>query len=186
MADTVTGTGRRFAVGPYLALLPFFAFLFFFLIVPTVTVVVGAFQSGDGGFTLGNLRALGTDAALNALWKSVLLSFTTALLGALLGALLSYLILSLGPRSIVRRATISVCGVLAQFGGVTLAFAFISLLAINGVLTLAAGLLDRPRHLRLGLALRPQGADRRLRLLPDPADGHRLHPGARGPPAAVA
>ena len=114
-------------------------FLLFFLIVPTLTVVVGAFQSGDGGFTFGNLRALGTDAALNALWKSVLLSFTTALLGALLGALLSYLILSLGPRSIVRRATISVCGVLAQFGGVTLAFAFISLLAINGVLTLAVG-----------------------------------------------
>jgi len=137
VADTVTGTGRRFAVGPYLALLPFFAFLLFFLIVPTFTVVFGAFQSGDGGFTLGNLRALGTDAALNALWKSVLLSFTTALIGALLGALLSYLILSLGPRSIVRRATISVCGVLAQFGGVTLAFAFISLLAINGVLTLA-------------------------------------------------
>ena len=137
MADTVTGTGRRFAVGPYLALLPFFAFLLFFLIVPTFTVVFGAFQSGDGGFTLGNLRALGTDAALNALWKSVLLSFTTALLGALLGALLSYLILSLGEQSIVRRATISVCGVLAQFGGVTLAFAFISLLAINGVLTLA-------------------------------------------------
>ena len=81
MADTVTGTGRRFAVGPYLALLPFFAFLLFFLIVPTFTVVFGAFQSGDGGFTLGNLRALGTDAALNALWKSVLLSFTTALVG---------------------------------------------------------------------------------------------------------
>ena len=135
--DVVTGTGRRFAVGPYLALLPFLGFLLVFLVVPTVTVVVGAFQSGDGGFTLGNVRALGSDAAVQALWKSVLLSLSTAVIGAVLGALLSYLILSLGPQSVVRRATLSVCGVLAQFGGVTLAFAFISLLAINGVLTLA-------------------------------------------------
>jgi putative spermidine/putrescine transport system permease protein len=134
---SVARTGRRFAVGPYLALLPFLAFLVVFLVVPTIAVVVGAFQTEDGGLTLGNLRALGSEAALNALWKSVLLSASTAVIGAVLGALLSYLILSLGPRSLLRRATLSVCGVLAQFGGVTLAFAFISLLAYQGVLTVA-------------------------------------------------
>jgi putative spermidine/putrescine transport system permease protein len=134
---SVVRTGRRFAVGPYLALLPFLAFVVVFLVVPTITVVVGAFQTEDGGFTLDNLRALGSEAALNALWKSVLLSASTAAIGAVLGALLSYLILSLGPRSLLRRITLSVCGVLAQFGGVTLAFAFISLLAFQGVLTVA-------------------------------------------------
>jgi putative spermidine/putrescine transport system permease protein len=134
---SVARTGRRFAVGPYLALLPFLAFVAVFLIVPTIAVVVGAFQTEDGGFTLDNLRALGSEAALNALWKSVLLSASTAAIGAVLGALLSYLILSLGPRSLLRRVTLSVCGVLAQFGGVTLAFAFISLLAFQGVLTVA-------------------------------------------------
>ncbi len=132
-----TGGGRRTSWSAYLALLPFLGFLLVFLIVPTVTVVVGAFQSEEGGFTLGNVRALTSDAALNALWKSVLLSGSTAVIGAVLGALLSYLILSLGPRSLIRRATLSVCGVLAQFGGVTLAFAFVSLLAANGVLTQA-------------------------------------------------
>ncbi len=135
--DSAVRTGRRFAVGPYLALLPFLLFLLVFLIVPTVTVVVGAFQTDDGGLTLGNIRALGSEAALNALWKSVWLSASTAVIGAVLGALLSYLILSLGQRSLLRRVTLSVCGVLAQFGGVTLAFAFISLLAIQGVLTVA-------------------------------------------------
>jgi putative spermidine/putrescine transport system permease protein len=134
---SVVRTGRRFAAGPYLALLPFLAFVVVFLVVPTITVVVGAFQTEDGGFTLDNLRALGSEAALNALWKSVLLSASTAAIGAVLGALLSYLILSLGPRSLLRRVTLSVCGVLAQFGGVTLAFAFISLLAFQGVLTVA-------------------------------------------------
>ncbi len=132
-----TGAGRRTPLGSYLALLPFFGFLLVFLIVPTVTVVVGAFRGKDGGFTLGNVRALTSDAALNALWKSVLLAGSTAVIGAVLGALLAYLILSMGPGSLLRRATLSVCGVLAQFGGVTLAFAFISLLAVNGVLTQA-------------------------------------------------
>lgn len=128
------GTGRRFTVGPSLALLPFLAFLFVFLIVPTVTVVVGAFQS-DQGPTLENVRALGSEAALNALWKSILLSAVTALLGAVLGALLTYLVVVAPPQSLVRRATIAVCGVLAQFGGVTLAFAFIATIGFSGVLT---------------------------------------------------
>ena len=130
-----TGGARRTSLGAYLALLPFLGFLTVFLLVPTVTVVVGAFQDEDGGFTLGNVRALTSDAAMSSLWNSVLLSASTAVIGAVLGAVLSYLILSLGPDSLVRRATLSVCGVLAQFGGVTLAFAFISLLAVNGVLT---------------------------------------------------
>lgn len=130
-----TGAGRRTPLVSYLALLPFMVFLLIFLIVPTVTVVVGAFLTEDGGFTLGNIRALTSEAALNALSKSVLLAGSTAVIGAVLGAVLSYLILSLGPRSLIRRTTLSVCGVLAQFGGVTLAFAFISLLSIQGVLT---------------------------------------------------
>lgn len=130
-----TGATRRTSVGSYLPLVPFLGFLLVFLIVPTVTVVVGAFQSGDGGFTLGNVRALGSEAAFNALWKSIVLSGSTAIIGAVLGAVLAYLIVSLGPHSLIRRTTLSVCGVLAQFGGVTLAFAFISLLGFSGVLT---------------------------------------------------
>ena len=129
------GAGQRAAVGSYVPLLPFFGFLLVFLIVPTVTVVVSAFQDGEGGFTLGNVRALTSDAAVNALWKSIVLSGSTAVIGAVLGALLSYLVVSLGPWSVIRRTTLSLCGVLAQFGGVTLAFAFISLLGFSGVLT---------------------------------------------------
>ncbi len=129
------GVGLKIAVGSYVPLLPFFGFLLIFLIVPTVTVVVSAFQDGEGGFTLGNVRALTSDAAVNALWNSIILSGSTAIIGAVLGGLLSYLILTLGPRSVIRRTAVSVCGVLAQFGGVTLAFAFISLLGFSGVLT---------------------------------------------------
>ena len=51
------GPGRKFAFGPSLALLPFLTYLTVFLVVPTVTVLVGAFQADEGGFTLEKLRS---------------------------------------------------------------------------------------------------------------------------------
>lgn len=116
-------------------MLPFFGYLAVFLIVPTVTVAYGAFSDGEGGLTLGNIEALTSDAATRALWNSIVLSASTAAIGAVLGGLLTYLIVSLGEESMLRRATMSVAGVLAQFGGVTLAFAFIALIGGAGVLT---------------------------------------------------
>ncbi len=137
MADaTARGSGRWFSIGPSLALLPFLAFVTIFLVVPTVTVCVGAFQ-GDAGFTLGNIRALGSEAALNALWKSVVLSASTAVIGATFGALLAYLVVVGNPNGLLRRVTVSVSGVLAQFGGVTLAFAFIATVGPAGIVTTA-------------------------------------------------
>ena len=67
------GTGRRFAVGPALPLLPFLLFVLVFLVVPTLTVVLGAFQDEDGRPTLGNLDALRSEAALTALRGSLIL-----------------------------------------------------------------------------------------------------------------
>ncbi|HET6624753.1 MAG TPA: hypothetical protein VFG63_00050 [Nocardioidaceae bacterium] len=119
---------------PSLALLPFLGYLVVFLLIPTITVVVGAFQE-DGAFSFVNIEALFSDTALRALWKSVLLSGSTAVVGAVLGALLSYLVVTSPPTSVLRRAVTSVCSVLAQFGGVTLAFAFIAALGFSGVIT---------------------------------------------------
>ena len=129
------GPGRKFAFGPSLALLPFLTYLTVFLVVPTVTVLVGAFQADEGGFTLEKLRVLNSEAARSALWNSILLSASTAVIGAVLGALLAYLVVTARPTSILRRVVLAVCGVLAQFGGVTLAFAFIATVGFSGVLT---------------------------------------------------
>jgi putative spermidine/putrescine transport system permease protein len=116
-------------------LLPFFAVLTIFLLIPTVTVVVTAFFA-DGAFSLDRIEALFSATALSALWKSVLLSAGTALIGAVLGAVLSWLIISSPRDSMVRRGVLSLCSVLAQFGGVALAFAFLATVGLNGVLTL--------------------------------------------------
>jgi len=116
-------------------LLPFFAVVAIFLIVPTVTVLIGAVYD-EGGCSLARVQALFTETALSALSKSVLLSGSTALLGAIFGALLAWLIVTRPPESLVRRTVLSLCSVLAQFGGVALAFAFLATIGLNGVLTL--------------------------------------------------
>ncbi|CAN5691287.1 ABC transporter permease subunit [soil metagenome] len=120
-----------------LPLLPFVVFVGIFLIVPTITVLVNAFYL-DGVFSFERIGALFSDTVLTALWRSVLLSGSTAILGALLGAVLAWLIVSSPATSVFRRAVLSLCSVLAQFGGVALAFAFLATIGLNGVLTLWA------------------------------------------------
>jgi putative spermidine/putrescine transport system permease protein len=117
-----------------LPLLPFLVFVGVFLIVPTVTVIVSAVYR-DGVFSLQRIGLLFSSTALSALWKSVLLSATTALVGAVFGAVLSWLVVSGAPGSPLRRIVLSLCSVLAQFGGVALAFAFLATIGLNGVLT---------------------------------------------------
>jgi putative spermidine/putrescine transport system permease protein len=133
MSTAGKGLGRRLREG--LPLLPFLAFIVIFLLIPTVTVIFGSVYA-DGAFSLARIAALFSETPLAALWKSVLLSGSTAILGAVLGAILAWLIVSSPRTSIFRRAVISLCSVLAQFGGVALAFAFLATIGLNGVLTL--------------------------------------------------
>lgn len=129
------GVARKVREG--LPLLPFLAFVVIFLVIPTVTVVVGSVYA-DGVFSTDRLRALFTGTALSALRDSVLLSGTTAVLGAVLGAVLSWVVVSSPPTSLFRRFVLSVCSVLAQFGGVMLAFAFLATIGGSGVITVWA------------------------------------------------
>ena len=98
-------------------------------------VVAGAFQDEAGGLTFGNLDALTSEAAITALRGSLVLSASTAIIGAVLGAVLAYLVVSLPASSLLRRTTLAISGVLAQFGGVVLAFAWIATIGPVGVIT---------------------------------------------------
>jgi putative spermidine/putrescine transport system permease protein len=119
---------------PTLALLPFLGYLTVFLVVPTVTVVVGAFAE-DGHFSLANVAALGDPVSLATLRSSVVLSAMSAVIGAVFGSVLAYLVISGSPDSVLRRFVTSLSGVLAQCGGVMLAFAFIATIGFSGTLT---------------------------------------------------
>ncbi|MGJ6121659.1 ABC transporter permease subunit [Mycolicibacterium sp. Y3] len=120
-----------------LPLLPFLAVVAVFLIIPTGTVLVNAVVV-DGHFSLARIGALFTEAPLAALGRSLVLSGSTALIGGVFGAMLAWLIVGSPPTSTLRRAVLSLCSVLAQFGGVALAFAFLATIGLNGVLTVWA------------------------------------------------
>ena len=117
-----------------LGTVPFFAYVAIFLVVPTLVVVIGAF-TGDGGITMSNLAALGDAYILAAFGRSILLSAVTAAIGAVLGALLAYALATARPGGVLRRMVTAASGVLAQFGGVTLAFAFIATIGLSGFVT---------------------------------------------------
>ena len=129
------GRGRLRRLGPAVGLLPFLVYVTIFLLTPTITVAVGAFQSSDGAFSTEKVAALFDETPMRALRESLLLSASSAAIGAVLGALLAYLIVTAPPTSLLRRVVTAVCGVLAQFGGVTLAFAWMATLGFGGLLT---------------------------------------------------
>jgi putative spermidine/putrescine transport system permease protein len=123
-------------VGALLGVLPFLAYTTIFLMIPTLIVVVGAFVDGKSRPTLGNLSALAQPQIVSAFVHSVVLSAVTAVMGAVFGALLAYAVSTAREGGLLRRLVSSVCGVLAQFGGVTLAFAFTATVGSEGFLTL--------------------------------------------------
>ena len=123
-------------MGALLGVLPFLAYTATFLVVPTLIVVVGAFLEGNGRPTLGNLSALAQPQIVSAFVRSFVLSAVTAVLGAGFGALLAYAVSTAPEGGQLKRLVTSLCGVLAQFGGVTLAFAFVATVGFQGFLTL--------------------------------------------------
>ncbi len=119
---------------PVIGVVPFLGYLVIFLIIPTLTVGIGAFTE-QGRLSLVNIIDLANPAVLGSLGNSLALSAATALIGGVVGALLAYAVVTGKPDGVLRRLVTSICGVLAQFGGVTLAFAFIATLGISGVVS---------------------------------------------------
>uniref|UniRef100_UPI00406BE642 ABC transporter permease n=1 Tax=Microbacterium sp. K35 TaxID=2305440 RepID=UPI00406BE642 len=129
------GTRRSAPSFAWLGLVPFAAYVVLFLAVPTVLAVGSGFFDDDGAVTMTNVEALGDPVVLRTFANSAGLSLLTAAVGAVVGALVCYALLGAPPEGAVRRAVDAAAGVLAQFGGVMLAFAFIATIGIQGVVT---------------------------------------------------
>ncbi len=117
------------------ATLPFFGYLTLFLFLPTVFVVLGAFRTREGAFTLDPVGRLLQPATLQIFLTTAWLSAASALIGAAVGGAAAYALSTTSPTGLTRRVFTAVCSVLAQFGGVMLAFSFIAVLGKFGNLT---------------------------------------------------
>ncbi len=98
-------------------------------------MVGGAFSDGSGGLTLANLENVFRTPYRESFVRSLQLSGLTAVLGAVLGALLAWAVVSGRPDGVLRRTVTAAASVLAQFGGVTLAFAFLATVGFEGLVT---------------------------------------------------
>jgi putative spermidine/putrescine transport system permease protein len=114
---------------------PYFLYVGLFLLLPTFILAVGAFVDKDGHVTLANVTAIGQPYLLKTFVGSTIISLVSAGVGAIAGAMLAYAVATGNPRGALRRVVTSAAGVFAQFGGVTLVFAFIATLGTVGLVT---------------------------------------------------
>lgn len=119
----------------WLGLLPFVIFIVLFLVLPTMHIVIGAFQTRDGTFTLQNIIDLNSGTIPSSYWISIKISFASAALGCLIGfGMAAAVIFGAVPRWI-RSPLMTFSGVASNFAGVPLAFAFLATLGPVGLVT---------------------------------------------------
>ena len=139
---------------------PFFIFAVMFLILPTLYLMLGAFQNDASEFTLANivgifdppnlsiyLQCQGASwlswtpgncqlpTILAAYWISIKVSLASALIGAFSGLAIAIAIVRGGLPEWIRSATLTFSGVASNFAGVPLAFAFLATLGRLGLAT---------------------------------------------------
>lgn len=119
----------------WLGLTPFAVYVLLFLALPTVLAIASGLFDGDGAFTLANIAALGDPVIIHTFVNSTWVSLLTAVVGAVVGAAVCYAMLGLPDTGVVRTTVDAASGVLAQFGGVMLAFAMIATIGTQGIVT---------------------------------------------------
>lgn len=118
----------------WLGLLPFLSFLVLFLFIPAVSVFINALRTEEGwSFSAMSEGITGQNWA--AFKFSITFSAGAALVGVVFGTLLAYAAATATRPRWLRSLVASFSGVAANMGGLPLAFAFLSLLGRQGVLT---------------------------------------------------
>jgi putative spermidine/putrescine transport system permease protein len=128
----------------WLAVAPLLVFVALSFGVPVLAMLGGSLTvknpaTGSTAYTAANFTASLKGAYLTALWGSIKLSAVSAVIATVLGLLLAQAVVTSRFRAL-REGVLTASGVLANFGGVPLAFAFVATLGNSGVLTRHLGL----------------------------------------------
>jgi putative spermidine/putrescine transport system permease protein len=139
---------RRFGFS-WTGLLPFFGYVFLFFLLPIGVILFTAFRKtvrvrnpstqlfeGKTSFTGSNISGSFQGIYRTSMINSVELSASTAVIGAVVGILLAYAVVT-SRSGALRQIIIAAAAVLANFGGVPLAFLFIATVGSgSGALTI--------------------------------------------------
>jgi len=115
---------------------PFAVIVVFFLVMPALSLLWGSFHvGGSGPVTLANFDYLrGADKSLQPFINSFLISFASMISGGILGLVIAQALVSSKNR-LLEQLTITFSSVAANFAGVPLAFAYVAMIGVNGLLT---------------------------------------------------
>ena len=117
-------------------IVPFAAYIIIGLFIPLVAVLIGAFQnSSTNAWTFSNIDAASHGAYLHGFEQSLELSLIASVIPGVLGLLIAYAIFTAKRGKVLRQMVITASGVFANFGGVPLAFLFISSLSSTALVT---------------------------------------------------
>ena len=125
----------RSGLAKYLGLTPFALYVLLFLAIPTFLAVSTGLFTESGSFTFDNIAGIFAPNVLATFASSFWVSAVTAVVGAVVGALVCYAMLGTRAEGALRTTVDSLSSVLAQFGGVMLAFAFIATIGNQGLIT---------------------------------------------------
>ncbi|MFF4258236.1 ABC transporter permease [Streptomyces sp. NPDC001663] len=147
VAPPVASVKRRRRAPGWLAVVPLLVFTAIAFGVPAIAMLNGAFTvknqtTGATSYSAENLTTSLHGAYLTALLGSVKLSAVSAGIGTVLGLPLAQVVVTSRFQAL-RNAALTASGVLANFGGIPLAFAFVATLGNAGVLTRHLGLTDK-------------------------------------------
>ena len=120
----------------FLGVAPFLIFALLFLVLPTLFLIMGAFQDGSGNFTIDNVLALSDPQIVSAYDVSLRISVVTALGGALIGLVIALAVIRGGLPDWLRSTVLTFSGVASNFAGIPLAFAFLATLGRLGLVTI--------------------------------------------------
>lgn len=126
---------KRSKTRNWLGFIPFLLFCLAFEFIPILFLLRGSFiEKATHQFTLNHYLTMRRTLYVNSFLNSIKISGLSAIIGVVLGTLIGYAIYRL-PNERVRNALISLSDVTTNFAGAPLAFAFIIILGMNGVIT---------------------------------------------------
>jgi putative spermidine/putrescine transport system permease protein len=124
------------AAARYAGLLPFVAYVVYFLAVPMIVIAIGAFRNpATGAFTTSNVDSAVHGVYLEGFRQSITLSLVAAIIPGIFGLLIAYAIFTAKRATFLRQIVITASGVFANFGGVPLAFVFIASVGSSALVT---------------------------------------------------
>ena len=129
-------SGRTFnRLGLLLAFAPFLIFCAMFELIPVGALLLGSVGGVDKHSLEWIAKVFTNPTFQKSIWNSLLLAVTSSLLGAVIGTAIGYAI-TRTQHYRVRAALVALSSISSNAGGVSLGFAFITVLGAAGMITI--------------------------------------------------